>query len=103
MKEKELREHAVCSICTEKIGHTGLPIFWTVVIERHGVDLNAARRQDGLAMMIGEALASVMCHDEEMTQTLLGPINLTVCEECALENNIIIAAFDKTEQANEKS
>ncbi len=38
MKERELREHATCSLCRQKIGHTGLPLFWVVRIERFGID-----------------------------------------------------------------
>jgi len=30
MKEAELRKHADCSACSNKIGHTGLPLFWVV-------------------------------------------------------------------------
>ena len=38
MKEAELRRYATCSLCGQKIGHTGLPLFWTVTIERFGVE-----------------------------------------------------------------
>ena len=53
MKEKELRERTTCAVCRRKIGHTGLPLFWTVKIERHGVDVKAVNRQQGLAMFFG--------------------------------------------------
>ena len=100
MKESELRKHAKCSLCSELIGHTGIPIFWTVQVFRHGVDLSAIRRQDGLGMMLGNtALAQVMGPDEEMTKTLLGPVDLTLCESCALENDIIARAFEKAEES----
>ena len=55
MKERELRLHATCSLCRQKIGHTNLPLFWTVRIERHGIDMRAVQRQTGLAMMPGDA------------------------------------------------
>lgn len=65
MKENQLREVAMCAVCGKPFGHTGLPLFWRVTIERFGVDLNAIRRQDGLAMMMGSsALAQVMGADE---------------------------------------
>lgn len=48
MKADELLKHAECSLCRRKIGHTGLPCFWIVKIERHGINLAAARRQDAL-------------------------------------------------------
>jgi hypothetical protein len=86
MRENELRKHAECSNCHKKIGHTGLPMFWTMKVERHGLDANAIRRQDGLAMMLGgnSVLANVMGADEEMTVPLMDPIEITLCEHCAM-------------------
>ncbi len=85
MKEKELRKHAICSICGQKIGHTGLPLFWTLVIERHGIKMEVIRSQDGLAALLGSGseLAQVVGTDAPMTVTVLGPITVTVCEACA--------------------
>lgn len=84
MKEKELREHAICSLCRKLIGHTGLPSFWTATIARHGIIMGAIRRQDGLAVMLDSPrLAQMMGSDPEMTETFLGPITLTICEACA--------------------
>ena len=69
------------------IGHTGLPLFWTVKIERHGILMNAVKRQDGLTALLGgnPYIASVMGADEEMTQSMTGEVKITVCETCALE------------------
>jgi len=83
MKEKELREHAECSLCKNKIGESGIPMFWTVKIERHGINLQATRRQHGLGMHMGAELAMIMGPDEELTMPMMKPIVLTVCEECA--------------------
>ncbi len=85
MKEQELRKRATCGVCGKKIGHTGLPLFWTLKIERHGVKANAVRRQDGLAAMLGSSeIARVMGTDEEMTTSLMKPVTVTVCESCAM-------------------
>lgn len=86
MREKELREHTYCSVCGKSIGHTGLPLFWTVSIEHHGIDMDAVRRQDGLMSLLGGSarLAQVMGTDAEMTKTILGPVVVTVCETCAV-------------------
>ena len=94
MKEKELRESAQCAVCHKAIGHTGLPLFWRVTIERFGVNLNAVRRQDGLAMMLGsQALASVMGANEEMTVSMMEPVKVSVCESCAMGDiNIAVLA-----------
>lgn len=84
MKEKELRENANCDSCGEGVGKTGQPMFWTVIAERHGLKLDAIQRQDGLGMFLGHSgLAAVMGADEEMTQTLVGPVKISVCEKCA--------------------
>lgn len=87
MKETELRQHAVCSMCKNKIGASGLPMFWTLKIERHGVKLDALQRQTGLTALLGgnAKLAQVMGADEEMTVPMMEPVNLTVCEDCCTE------------------
>lgn len=84
MKEQELRDIATCALCKQPFGHAGLPIFYRVRIEQHGVDLKAIRRQDGLAAYMGSPLlAQVMGPDQEMTK-LLDARELTVCQDCAL-------------------
>jgi hypothetical protein len=84
MKELELREHVTCLVCGKRIGASGLPMFWIVRIERHGVKLDAIQRQDHLAGFLGghAGLARVMGPDEEMTTPLMDPAELTVCETC---------------------
>jgi hypothetical protein len=84
MKEKELREHAICSRCKKKIGHLGMPLFWTVNITRYGIKVGAIRRQAGLEMMLGNvALAQVIGPNEEMTE-VMDSADLTLCEDCAM-------------------
>jgi hypothetical protein len=90
MKESELRNHAICSLCGNKIGTTGLPLFWTVNIKRHGILMDAVQRQSGLTAMLGgnAAIASAMGADEEMTQEL-DSVDLTVCEKCGKRWDLI--------------
>ena len=97
MKESELRKHADCDVCKQKIGHTGLPLFWRVTIERFGIDMNATRRQQGLGMMLGAQLAMVMGPDEDMTVQLMGPVVLTLCEDCAMQNQLTVEAMTRSE------
>jgi hypothetical protein len=86
MKAADLLMHAKCSVCLNPIGHTQLPLFWVVRVERHGIDLRAVQRHDGLAMMLGSAhLAEIMGPDEELTQPVMEAIELTVCERCMME------------------
>jgi hypothetical protein len=100
MKEAELRKHATCDLCNQQIGHTGLPLFWRVTVERFGIDMHAVRRQTGLGMQIGAALAAVMGPDESMAQALMGPVVLTACETCAMERTgvVVPTALMKAEQ-----
>lgn len=92
MKEKELREVAICAMCENKIGHTGLPLFWRVRIRRYGLKTDAIKRQQGLTMMLdGHALlAQVMGPDEDMAEKIL-ETEITVCEKCAMDQTCVAA------------
>jgi hypothetical protein len=83
LHERDLRAMSACALCGQPFGSTGLPLFWRVKLARYGVDLNAVRRQTGLAMMLGSPeLAQVMGTDEPMA-TAIDQIEITVCETCA--------------------
>lgn len=85
MKERELREHALCTLCGEGIGKGGIPVFWTVKLQYHAVDVMAVSRQQGLTAMLGGSaeLAIAMGPDEEMTKPLCEEVEITVCQTCA--------------------
>jgi hypothetical protein len=93
MKEQELRQRTECANCHKKIGHTGLPLFWVLKIERHAIDIEAVKRQDGLAAMLGgnAILAHVMGTDAEMTK-MMESVEITLCESCAM-GDVNIAAL----------
>ncbi|MFA4971795.1 MAG: hypothetical protein WC683_04230 [bacterium] len=92
MKQDELRKHSKCSNCGKVITHTGLPLFWTITIERHGIKVNTLIRQGGLAALLGSAeLARVMGTDEDVTQQMMDPVTVTLCEPCATEKQLCIA------------
>lgn len=95
MKEKELRQHADCSLCGNKILAGGIPLFWRLTIERFGVDLAPIQRQQGLTMMLGNSavLAQVMGPDEDMAKPVMDPVTLTVCESCGTSVRRPVAAF----------
>ena len=86
MKEKELRESANCVVCGKPFGHTGLPLFWRVTVERIGVDMKALERLQGLTMMLNgnAALASIMGLDEDLARPMMEPVRVTICETCAM-------------------
>lgn len=95
MKESELRQHSACSVCGMEILHAGLPLFWRVTVERFGIDMQAAKRQTGLGMMLGShALAAVMGPDEDIAVPLMEPKVLTFCEPCALRPLPIALALE---------
>lgn len=92
MKEAELRKHATCSLCGNKVMASGMPLFWRVTVERFGIDMQAATRQQGLTMMLGSAgLAAVMGPDEDMAKPMMDAVTLTVCESCALDRHCVAA------------
>ncbi len=89
MKESEIREKAECLLCGKPFGHTGLPFFYTIKIERHGDDAAAVQRQSGLAMLLGSpALAAVMGADEEMSEVIRSA-EATVCETCSTRQTCV--------------
>jgi hypothetical protein len=90
MNEIELRKYARCSLCGLKIGHTHLPLFYRVTVERFGINMNAVRRQAGLEQMLGNvAIAQVMGLGEEMTKPLMDKITLSICEDCSLKPTFV--------------
>jgi len=97
MRETELRQHATCSLCSKPIGHTRLPLFWKVTVERFGIDLLALQRQQGLGLMIGAPLAAVMGPDETMARPMMEPKVLTVCETCACESALPVAVLGESQ------
>lgn len=84
MKEKELREHQECNLCNQKIGHTGVPLFYTATIKTYGLKMDALQRQQGLAMMLGGhgELAMVMGANEDVAEQVGDSIKLTICATC---------------------
>lgn len=103
MRAKQLLQNANCSTCTAPIGRSGIPLFWTVTIERHGLDLDAIRRHDGLAMMMGShALAEILGPNEDLTIRVMEPIRLTICESCMMEKFPLLAELALREESNDQ-
>ena len=100
MKEQELRQAAVCGLCHRKVLESGIPLFYRIRIERHGINLGAVQRQAGLEMQLGNSvrLAQVMGPDEEMTRPMMEPIEFTVCEECSTNQRHCVARLAEVER-----
>jgi len=92
MKEEELRKIAKCAMCGKGIGHTKLPLFWRVRIERYGLKMDALQRQQGLEMFLGGhvTLAQVMGPNEDMAEKISG-VEITLCETCASGKQTVVA------------
>ena len=83
MKERELRDLALCAGCGKKSGHTGVPLFTRIKIERFGIKLGAVQRQDGLASFLGSSmLANVMGTDEDLAISVADEVVTSICSEC---------------------
>ncbi len=84
MKEKELREAAICEICNKPIGASGVPLFYRVRIERYGLNARALQRQQGLTAMLDghAALAAIMGPNEDIADKI-SSTEITVCETCS--------------------
>jgi hypothetical protein len=93
MKRAELLTHAKCHLCNKPIGHSGLPLFWKVTVERYGVDLRAVQRQDALGTFVGsQILGAVMGPDEDLAKPMMDkPAIATVCETCGTGKEVMVA------------
>jgi hypothetical protein len=105
MKEKELRKHAKCSNCGKGIAHTGLPFFWTLTVDRYGLEPGALRRNKAIADYFGgghngSVLASVLGEDEDMAKKVMDTFTLTLCENCAM-NPVLIPALCEMDSEEE--
>jgi len=92
LKEQELREVSTCGFCKKKFGASGAPFFYRVKVERYMLDGKACQRQQGLGMMIGGGLAQVMGTNEDLANRI-SSIEITVCQDCALERDVCVAAL----------
>ncbi len=91
MKEAELRKHATCALCGNKVLAAGMPLFWRVTVERFGIDLRAIQRQQGLTMMLGgnAAIAAAMGPDEDLAMPIGDAETVTVCEACCTKTTCV--------------
>lgn len=86
MKERELRRHAVCSLCKAQIGQASLPIFYRIKIERFMLDLGVVQRQTGLGLLLGNGLLAMhMGPDEEMANSVMDQLTLVACHNCSTD------------------
>jgi len=88
MKEKELRELAICSFCDVKLfDNNYLPMFWKLKISQFVLDQGVLQRQTGLEMMMGGhvGLAQVFSTNEDMAKEIDEEKTLSMCMKCMTE------------------
>lgn len=90
MKERELRDVAVCNICGQRFGGTGAPLFYRVRVQRYALDLDACNRQNALGMMLNGPLAMAMGPDEDLANKIWD-FEITVCEQCSTKESHLVA------------
>ncbi len=101
MKQTDIKP---CAICGNGMMHLGIPIFYTIKIQRHGLEAGAIQRQSGLEQFFGghALLANVMGANEDMSKPLTDESELWVCDHCANENLLpLIAAIQEPETEGE--
>ena len=103
MRISELRRIAECAVCKRGVMHNGLPFFYRVTVERHGIQMRAVQQQAGLEMMLGGnvAIAEAMGPDPDATVTLMEPTALTVCETCSHQQPILMQALEAQADADD--
>lgn len=86
MKARDLQN---CRLCGRGIAHAGHISFWTVSLQRMGLDKKGINRVAGMEQFFGGevAIARVFC-DDDIAQPLGDPGKVFVCETCALEKPI---------------
>lgn len=83
LKHRQLQP---CLLCNKGVMHEGMITFYRVQLERYVVDTRAVQRGAGMEMMMGgnPLLANVMGPDEDLAKQLVGPLEVLICEGCAL-------------------
>ncbi len=85
MKRSDIKK---CCKCNKGVMHTGLPLFWTIDIQRWGVNANAVQRQHGMEQFFGGnvALADVFGDGAPIASPINDPLKHFICEECVLSS-----------------
>lgn len=91
-----------CTCCGKGVMHTGLPLFWTLEVQRHGIDGGAVQRRAGMETFFGGGnsgalLAGIMGPDEDITKPISEPVRLWVCEDCAMTPRPLAAWAEREE------
>jgi len=93
-------EFKPCALCGKGVMYTGLPLFYKVTVQRMGIDIREVDRAAGMERFMGGhvALARVF-HDPDIANPIGTPVESLVCEDCAMEPNILAQLNESTSAA----
>lgn len=74
-----------CPLCGKGLAHDHSLNVYRIAIEMHVLHMSAIRRQHGLELMMGTALANIFSPDEDMTVPLASVGFVTICFDCAVK------------------
>jgi len=77
-------EFGNCAVCGEGVMHEGIPIFYRVVLETHGINHQKAQRQHGLELMLGGNAAVAAAMGDRDISEKIDETTVTVCHSCSL-------------------
>lgn len=96
MKKTELEK---CISCDKGMGHDRAIAFYQLTVQRMLIDRRAVERQHGLELAMGSpALASIMGPDEDIAVPVGGAEKFLVCDECAMDPQILAMLDEKAAQ-----
>lgn len=111
MRGLKQREIENCIACSKGVGHGGHPVFMRVSLEMMVLQIGAIRRHSGLEQMLGgtkeaAVIAAVMGSDEDMAVPVHAPVEVLVCQDCAMQTPLLVlhelAAKKKSPKPNDR-
>jgi len=91
------KDFTPCAACGKGVMHTGLPLFFTIDIQRWGINLDAVQRQSGMEQFFGGAVALAdVFSSGPIAQPVGGepPLRVLICEACAMGSINLHAAIE---------
>lgn len=94
-------EFGNCHYCGQGVMHNGIPIFYRLTIETHGINVHKTQQQVGLEMMLGgNAVIAAALGDRDITEQL-GMSTVTACHSCVMERMDLLSLIGDGEADQE--
>ena len=87
MNEAELSNHLTCNNCGMLVTACGLPLFWKLTVERHGINAEKLRSSVSMSNIVGNyGIAKAMgLTPDDVTQPMMDAKVVTLCDSCAID------------------